>query len=125
MSSSQKYTLDNLASRANEIKSKSQTVGSYNGTTPQVAEREVTTVSRKPQWGGLTWLIILALIIGVLLFLFRPDLVLSTNQTTGEKYLDWGKLILWTLVFALIIVLLIWLTRGAHGMIETETVKYA
>lgn len=122
-SSTQKYSLDTLASRANEIKVNSQKAGSANGAAPQVVERDVT-VSKGPKWGGLTWLIILALAIGLLLFLFRPDLVLSTNQNTGEKYLDWGKLILWSLVFALIIVLLLWLTRGTHGMIQ-ETVTYA
>lgn len=124
MSSSQKYTLDTLTARANEIKANGQKNGSNNGASPQVVERDIV-VTKKPQWGGLTWLIILFLGIGAILFLFRPDLVLSTNQNTGEKYLDWGKLILWSLVFALFIVLIIWLTRGSHGMIETETVKYA
>ncbi|CAN5676644.1 hypothetical protein BH23THE1_BH23THE1_35350 [soil metagenome] len=116
--STQKYTLDTLASRANDISTNKQSCA--------VVDERVVATNKKPQWGGITWFIIIFLIIAVILFFFRPDLVLSTNQNTGEKCLDWGKLILCSIVFALIGILIIWLARGgARCATTTETVKCA
>lgn len=115
----QTYNLNDLAARANQIKANTAKNG-YNGTAipPVIVDNPVIVVPEKKgfKMGGLFWFIIIALIIGLLLFLFRPDLVLSTNTTTGAKYLDWGKLILWSIIFSLIIVFILWLARDSHGM---------
>lgn len=120
MSVNQSYNLNDLAARANTIKTNTLKNGVYGGTTipPVIVERDVVVVPDKKgfKMGGLIWFIIIALIIGLILFLFRPDLVLSTNQSTGVKFLDWGKLILWSIIFALIIVFILWLARDTHGM---------
>ena len=116
------YTLSDLSNRSNAMKLNS--LNNVNGVTPIVVEKDViiteapkqATSGAQSAWGGLTWFIIIALVIGLLFFLFRPTMVLSTNTTTGESYLDWGKLILWSIVIALVIVLIIWLARGATGM---------
>ena len=109
------YTLNDLSQKNNSMR--------LNGVTPIVVEKDVivtevpkTTVVTKSAWGGLTWFIIIALVVGLLFFLFRPSVVLSTNTSTGDLYLDWGKLILWSLVIALIVVLIIWLASGGAGM---------
>jgi hypothetical protein len=115
----QVYTLSDLSQRSNQMK-----LNSLNGVTPIVVEKDVVvtevpvtkTVTSGSAWGGLTWFIIIALVVGLLFFLFRPSVVLSTNTATGDLYLDWGKLILWSLVIALIVVLIIWLARGTTGM---------
>lgn len=115
----QVYTLSDLSNRSNSMK-----LNSLNGVTPIVVEKDVVvtevpatkTVPASSAWGGLTWFIIIALVVGLLFFLFRPSVVLSTNTATGDLYLDWGKLILWSLVIALIVVFIIWLARGATGM---------
>jgi len=125
-SPTQRYTLDTLSARANEIRAQGKINGSANGSangtaigTPIVVVDQPTPVQKHQSWGGLTWLIILALVIGLILFLFRPDIVLSTSAT-GEKYLNWGLLILWAIGIALAIVLLLWLTRGAHNLLSSD-----
>lgn len=106
------YTLNDLSARANDI------MNSQNA----ARTAPVSVQINKPQWGGITWFIIFALIVGLLFFLFRPDLVLSTNTTTGQKYLDWGKLILWSIVIALVLVLIVWLAKGGvNGNTATVT----
>ena len=117
------YTLSDLNNRNNSMKLNG--FNNVNGVTPIVVEKDVIITEApktannnmgKSAWGGLTWFIIIALIIALLFFLFRPSMVVSTNTATGEQCLDWGKLILWSVVIALIIVLIIWLARGATGM---------
>lgn len=103
----QTYSLDDLATRANAM-----STGQLK-TPPVVVNRE-NVIIQKPQWGGLTWFIIFALVIGLLLFLFRPDMVLSTNAA-GQKYLDWGKLVLWSLGLALVLIIILWLIKGASA----------
>lgn len=77
-----------------------------------------TTVNVQPmRFNGLVWFIIFALLIGVIFFFMKPAFVQSVDPATGELRLDWGKLILWTVVIALIILVLMWLTRGIHGLI--------
>ena len=115
---SQRYTLDNLAARANGVKSQNFVNGAMNGT----PNGDIIAV-RKPHWNGLTWFIVIALVVALIFFLFRPDMVLSTNQQNGEKYLDWGKLILWSLAIALVIVLILWLIQRSSGNnVELERV---
>jgi len=106
----QKYTLDNLTATTAQVKN-AQFTGPHG---------EKVVVEKK-KFNGLAWLIISALVVGLLLFIFRPSLVLSTNQVTGEQTLDWGKLILWSLVFALGITLIVWLITGAGSMNVFET----
>lgn len=67
---------------------------------------------------GITWLIILLLVVGFILFLFKPAMVTSVNQNTGEVQLDWTKLIIWTILIALLILVILWVTRGIHGLIS-------
>lgn len=107
----QKYTLDNLTATSAQLKNATQLTG---------PSGEKLVVEKK-KFNGLAWLIISALIVGLLLFIFRPGIVLSTNQVTGEQSLDWGKLILWSLVFALGITLIVWLITGAGSMTIFET----
>lgn len=66
---------------------------------------------------GITWLIVLLLVIGFILFLFRPAMVTSINQNTGDVQLDWTKLIIWTILISLIVLVILWVTRGIHGLI--------
>lgn len=127
MASQQRYTLDSLTARADSIRQASQkNSGSSNGSYVQetvtisrpgspTVERERTVVTKPNTWGGVTWFIVLALIIGVLLFLFRPSIVMSTDQQTGLKTLNWWYLILWSLGISLAIVLIIGLVRGASN----------
>lgn len=92
-------------------------LGSYtraNGVTP--TRTTVVNVERV-RFNGLVWFIIFALLVGAFLFFLKPSIVTSTNQLTGESQLDWGKLIIWTVLIALVILLLLWLTRGIHGLI--------
>jgi accessory gene regulator protein AgrB len=92
-------------------------LGSYtraNGTTP--TRTTVVNVERV-RFNGFVWFLIFLVLIGLLLFLFKPSIVTSTNPVTGESQLDWGKLIIWSVLFALIILLILWLTRGIHGLI--------
>jgi hypothetical protein len=120
---SQPYTLNNLglndlSARANQIKTNALNAGFPGTVGPQVVERDiiitdVNTGKSETRWGGLTCLIVAAIIIAILFFLFRPNMVLSIDPVTGTKYLDWGKLILWSLVFAFIIVLIFWFLREA------------
>ena len=94
-------------------------LGSYANAT-NVAGRtngiNVTAVERV-RFNGLVWFLIFLVLIGVLLFLFKPAMVTSVNQATGESQLDWGKLIIWSILLALVVLLLLWLTRGIHGLI--------
>lgn len=110
--SSQKYSLDALANRAAESNTNTSKESKH-------IEKDVVTVKKTGNGlNGLVWFIILFIIILVLLFIFRPSLVLSTNRLNNETYLDWGKIILWSIVFALILVFIIWLcTRGSSKRI--------
>lgn len=63
------------------------------------------------------WLIfiVLAIIIGFILYFSHPSIVLSRNAQTNELYVDWGKLILWAIGIAIIVVLLLWVLKGIIG----------
>lgn len=118
-SQQQRYTLDSLTARADNIRQASKMNGTYERDTittnrpgSPIVERERTVVTRPNTWGGLTWFIVVALIIGVLLFLFRPAIVMSTDPQTGVRSLNWWYLILWSLGIALGIVILLWALRG-------------
>lgn len=77
-----------------------------------------TTVVVEPvRFNGLIWFVIFAILVGVILFFLKPGFVLSTDAATGETRLDWGKLVLWTVIIALVILIILWLTRGIHGLI--------
>jgi hypothetical protein len=81
--------------------------------------RDVNVNQKGFRMNGITWLIILLLVVGFLLFLFKPAMVLSVNQNTGDLQLDWTKLLIWTILFALLILVILWVTRGIHGLIES------
>jgi len=72
---------------------------------------------QKKKKGMNLWLILLILfiVIGVILYFSHPSFVLSRNPQTNELYIDWGKLILWALGIAIIIVLLLWVLKGVIG----------
>jgi len=100
----QRYTIDALGGRAATI----------NGApTGRVTELDVV---RQPARNPILWFVVIALIIGVLFWIFRPTMVLSTNQTTGQTQLDWGKLVLWSLGIALVLAFFYYLgTRSGMG----------
>lgn len=117
MSLNQSYNLDALSANSARIKGNSMRNGSYNGATPIVVEKDVIVTDKKsPKFGGILWFIVIALVVGLLFFLFRPSLVLSTNQLTGVQSLDWGKLILWSVIISLVVVFILWLLRDTHKM---------
>jgi hypothetical protein len=86
------------------------------GTTTVVNTGDKTAVVHKKR-GINIWLIwlVLAIVIGVILYFSHPSIVLSRNATTNELYVDWGKLILWAIGISLVVVLLLWLLKGAIG----------
>ena len=92
-------------------------LGSYARANGAAPARPVVVSVTPVRFNGFVWFLILGGIIGLLLFLFKPAIVTSTNSTTGESQLDWGKLLIWTVLFALLILLILWLTRGIHGLI--------
>ena len=100
----QRYNLDSF-NRANGI------AGRANGT------NGVALGANGMRFNGFVWFIISLAVIGLLLFLFRPAIVTSVNAATGESQLDWGKLIIWSLLLALAVLLVLWVTRGIHGLI--------
>ena len=71
------------------------------------------------QWGAcgfIVWWIILALIIGFILFLFRPTFLLDGRDRDGYGRdrddcadVNWGTLVVWSLVVALVIIIIFWL----------------
>lgn len=66
---------------------------------------------------GFLWAVLIFLVVGLFLYLFKPSWVLSQNPATGDLNLDWGKLILWSLLITVVIMIIFWLLRGVHGMI--------
>lgn len=107
MSSSRKYSLENLSNDADMM-----------GKKTVVVEKEVD-VEVEPAhgygFGVWGWLIVVAIITGIILALFGAPFVLSTNPQTGEVYLDWAKLIIWSIVIAIIVVFILYLIFGATG----------
>lgn len=69
------------------------------------------------QMNGLTYLIIVLAIVGVLLYLFKPSFVLSKNPETGVLHLDWSKLFVWTLIIGVGVLIVFFLTRNIHNLI--------
>lgn len=127
MASQQKYTLDSLTARADSIRQATQKNGGSPNSSyvPEIMktihpgsptiERERTVITKPDTWNGVTWFIVLALIIGVLLFLIRPTFIMSTDQQTGTKTLNWWHLILWSLGISLAIVLVAGFVRGVSS----------
>lgn len=79
----------------------------------QVTESKVTL--EKPNLNIFLWMIITALVIGLLLWIFHPAIVQSYNASTGQLQLDWGKLILWAIGITIVIFVVLWITRGITG----------
>jgi len=61
-------------------------------------------------WSLLLWFVVVAVIVGVLLFLFKPTWVLKTGSTTE---VDFAKVLLWSLGIALVVILIVALVRGS------------
>lgn len=102
----QKYTIDALNTRA----------GTVNGVPVTVTESKV--ILEKSMTNPFVWYIVMAALVFILLWIFKPAIVQSVNPQTGQTQLDWGKVILWSLIFALGIFLLLWLTRGITGLFK-------
>ena len=103
----QKYTIDALNNRAGAIAG-----------APGVTVTENKLVFEKAHLNPFLMYAVLAALIFILLWIFKPTMVQSVNPTTGQTQLDWGKVILWSLLFALGIFLLLWLTRGITGLFK-------
>jgi hypothetical protein len=102
------YTLDSIAAEPARL----AVPATY------VDGKTAVIVEKKPKKKGMSiWLILLLLIIitGVILYFAHPSFVLSRNPTTNEVYIDWGKLILWAIGIAIIVVLGLWLLKGVIG----------
>ena len=86
-----------------------------------VPEKEVIIVEeekpKKTKRSMNLWLalVILFIIVLIILYFVHPSFVLSQNPQTNELYLDWAKVILWSLGIAIIIVLLIYVLKGVAG----------
>lgn len=70
------------------------------------------------------WIIIILLVVGLLLYLFKPSWVLKRDNAGNiipcvntpnaiRCEVDWGKLILWTIGITIAIVLILWLISSA------------
>ena len=68
-------------------------------------------------WFYLFWFLIVGIIVWFLLFALKPDFVLKTDEDdheTGE--IDQGKVLLWAVIIALIVVFLVWIFQwGFQG----------
>lgn len=104
--SPKKYTLENLSPAAKSVSAE----------TKETTKTEHAEEGKKKK-GLNIWVIfiILAVIVGLILYFTHPSIVLSRNTQTGELYVDWGKLVIWSIVIAIIGVLLLWLLKGALG----------
>lgn len=63
-------------------------------------------------WFYLFWFLIVGIIVWFLLFSLKPDFVQKTDsegEETGE--VDQGKVLLWAVIIALIVVFLVWVFR--------------
>jgi hypothetical protein len=65
--------------------------------------------------GLLLWFFIIAVITWFILYMLKPEAIQKRNAAgvaTGE--VDWGRLLIASIIIALIIVLFIWLIRSAN-----------
>ncbi len=63
----------------------------------------------------LLWFFIIAVIAWFLLYTIKPDAVQKRNAAgivTGE--VDWGRLLIASIIIALVVILFIWLIRAAN-----------
>ena len=56
----------------------------------------------------IIWFIVIFIIVWLLLYGIKPNMVMNT--TTGE--IDIGKLLLWTFVISLFLIIIIWLIKS-------------
>jgi len=86
--------------------------------TPGKTSKSVTVSRQDSALATLNiWLllIILIVIVGVILYFSHPGIVMSRNPQTNQLYIDWGKLVLWSIGIAIAVVLLIWIFKGLIG----------
>jgi hypothetical protein len=65
-------------------------------------------------WGAyVLWFIIIAVITWFILYSLRPTWVQQTTNGTPNGQVDAGRVLLWSVVIALIVVLIVWLIRSS------------
>lgn len=119
MSAAPRYTLESLAAKAaSDVRSE---VGKLEELRAEHAERVVEKYEERHGygWNVWVWLLVIFLIVLFVLWLLQPYFILSEDKC-GKCCLDWGKLIIWSIVIALAICLLIWLFRGCGGTTTCE-----
>jgi hypothetical protein len=68
----------------------------------------------KKGWGTyVLWFIIIAVIAWFILYSLRPTWVQQETNGSPNGQVDAGKVLLWAIVIALIVVLLVWLIRSS------------
>ena len=98
----QRYTIDAMAGRPTALAG-------------QPARVETTTTASlvEPSWRNpVLWFIVVALVVGVLLWVFKPSIVLSVNPSTGQTQVDWGKLVGWAIGVTIVAALFFWWGRA-------------
>jgi len=118
-STSQKYTLDSLTTKAAEINhmSKKQCTRPCEKQRPckvvnSTSHCDTTTTPSTGSWNAWVWFIVLAVIIGFLLWVSCPDFITCYDYKNKCRCLNWGSWLLWTIGIALVIVVLFWLFGG-------------
>jgi hypothetical protein len=92
------------------MSTRTQRISELAPTSSRVALTETTkeVTLKKPKGFGfyLLWFVIVALVAWFILYLWKPSWVQKTG-VPGE--LDGGKVLTWSLIFALIVTLIVWL----------------
>lgn len=57
-------------------------------------------------------LLVLAILAGLILYFTKSPIVMSRDPATNQMYVDFGKVILWAIVIALVIGVILWLLKG-------------
>jgi hypothetical protein len=113
MSLNNQYNINDLQARSAAIRS--NPLNPLPGS-PVVVEKDIIVGDNTAfRSGGLLLFIVIAIIVGILLYIFHPALVQSTGLD-GSQYTDFAKVVLWSIIFSLIVVFILWLFRDTHKM---------
>nr|QBK84631.1 MAG: membrane protein [Pithovirus LCDPAC01] len=64
----------------------------------------------------LTWLVVSFIVVALFLYVFRPGWLLKADETDeNNRVIDWGKLLLLSLVISLICLAILYLFRSNYG----------
>jgi len=106
-----KYTLRSLSEDVETVSSKAE----------EHKEEQCGYVNRYGRNVWL-WLVVVFIIVLVILWLLSPNFVMSEDECSRCLVLDWGKLVIWSIVISLFIVLLFWLFYACNGSCNEKSV---